>query len=162
MRALNGQDLSFATLPFTPENNVSVPGYSAPQDVNIINVPDIQQLVKGAFDPQPAVPPGAKAAAGKSTASPAPVPAASTVTVDVYNGNPEAAGLAAQVSQALVALGYKAGAVENASAQSQTVAAGRRRSSTARARRRTRSKSRSSSAPPPPRWHAARRITWRC
>ncbi len=56
MRALNGQDLSFTTLPFTPENNVPVPGYPSPQDVNIIDVPAIQKLVASAFDPQPAAP----------------------------------------------------------------------------------------------------------
>jgi LCP family protein required for cell wall assembly len=125
MRALNGQDLSFTTLPFTPENNVPVPGYPSPQDVNIVDVPAIQKLVAGAFDPQPTPEPArAKAAAGKSTASPAaPVPA-SSVTVDVYNGDPSAGGLAAQVSQALVALGYKAGKVLNASAQTQTVQPG--------------------------------------
>ena len=45
-----------------------------------------------------------------------------TVTADVYNGG-STPGLAASVSQALVALGYKAGAVANAP-QSQTVTAG--------------------------------------
>ncbi len=131
MRALNGQDLSFQTLPYTPENNVPVPGYPGPQDVNIIDVPYIQQLVKAAFDPQsPAT--GAKSA-GKSTASPARPSPRPPVTVDVYNGDPAAAGLAGQVSQALVGLGYKAGKIENASAQTQRYSRGRR-SSTARAR----------------------------
>jgi hypothetical protein len=46
------------------------------------------------------------------------------VTVDVYNGDPNAGGLAAQVAQALAGLGYKAGKVENASAQAQTVQPG--------------------------------------
>jgi LCP family protein required for cell wall assembly len=125
MRALNGQDLSFTTLPFTPENNVPVPGYPGPQDVNIIDVPAIQKLVASAFDPQPAPrPAGAKTAAGKGTASPGvPVPA-SRMTVDVYNGDPGAGGLAAQVSRALVGLGYKAGKVLNASAQTQPVQPG--------------------------------------
>jgi hypothetical protein len=53
----------------------------------------------------------------------APIPAASTVTADVYNGG-STAGLAGSVSQALVSLGYKAGAVEDASAQSQTPVTG--------------------------------------
>ena len=120
MRALSGQNVSFTTLPFTPENDVTVPGYSSPQDVNIIDVPAIQQLVQSAFDPQPTPATGAKAAT--STASPAAsVPPASGVTVDVYNGNPGAAGLASRVSQALVALGYKAGKIENSSLQTQTV-----------------------------------------
>jgi hypothetical protein len=41
--------------------------------------------------------------------------------VDVYNGNNLATGLAGKFSAALVALGYKAGAVDNASDQSQPV-----------------------------------------
>jgi anionic cell wall polymer biosynthesis LytR-Cps2A-Psr (LCP) family protein len=122
MRALSGQDLSFQTLPYTPQNGVTVPGYPSPQDVNIIDIPYIQQLVKTAFDPQsPAT--GAKTAT-KSTASAAPTAPAASVTVDVYNGNPDAAGLAGQVSQALVGLGYKAGKIENASAQTRTVEPG--------------------------------------
>lgn len=121
MGALTGQNLSFTTLPFTPKEGVSVPGYPAPQDLNVINVPQIQQIVRNAFYPQPATP--AKNATG--TASPAaPVLPSSSVTVDVYNGNPTAAGLAGQTSQALAGLGYKAGQVGNASAQSQTVLPG--------------------------------------
>jgi anionic cell wall polymer biosynthesis LytR-Cps2A-Psr (LCP) family protein len=122
MRALSGQDLSFQTLPYTPENDVPVPGYPGPQDVNIIDVPYIQQLVKSAFNP-PSPATGAKTAA-KSTASPVPTAPAASVTVDVYNGDPTAAGLAGQVSQALVGLGYKAGKTENASAQTQPVQPG--------------------------------------
>jgi anionic cell wall polymer biosynthesis LytR-Cps2A-Psr (LCP) family protein len=121
MRALNGQDLSFQTLPYTPENNVPVPGYPGLQDVNIIDVPYIQRLVKTAFDPRsPAT--GAKSAV-KST-SPVPAAPAASVTVDVYNGDPGAVGLAGQVSQALVGLGYQAGKTENASAQTQQVQPG--------------------------------------
>ena len=123
MRALNGQDLSFTTLPFTPENNVPVPGYPGPQDVNIIDVPAIQKLVASAFEPPTAQPAGAKTA--KGTASPAASAVApSNVTVDVYNGNPTANGLATQVSQALAGLGYKAGKVGNSSAQTQKVQPG--------------------------------------
>jgi anionic cell wall polymer biosynthesis LytR-Cps2A-Psr (LCP) family protein len=122
MRALNGQDLSFQTLPYTPENNVPVPGYPGPQDVNIIDVPYIQRLVKTAFDPQPPAT-GAKSAV-KSTASPVPTAPAASVTVDVYNGDPSVGGLAGQVSQALVGLGYQAGKIENASAQTQKVQPG--------------------------------------
>ena len=55
----------------------------------------------------------------KSGAKAAPIPPASTVTVDVYNGGTQP-GLATGVSQALVAKGYKGGAVTNASAQSQS------------------------------------------
>jgi anionic cell wall polymer biosynthesis LytR-Cps2A-Psr (LCP) family protein len=117
MRALNGQDLAFQTLPFTPENNVPVPGYPGPQDVNIIDVPAIQKLVSGAFDPQPAAP-GAETATGQATGA---TGTPGQATVDVYNGNPQANGLATQVSTALAALGYKAGKVTNASAQAQAV-----------------------------------------
>jgi hypothetical protein len=90
------------------------------QDVNDIDVGYIQQVVNKAFNP----PPPAKTA-GKSTAKKkaAPIPATSTVTVDVYNGG-STAGLAGSVSQALVSLGYKRGTVGDASAQSQTPVTG--------------------------------------
>jgi anionic cell wall polymer biosynthesis LytR-Cps2A-Psr (LCP) family protein len=117
MRGLSGSNVSFQTLPFTPENNVTVPGYTTPQDVNIIDVPAIQQLVQSAFNPEPAAP-----GSGTATASASAAP--SGVTVDVYNGNPAANGLADQVSQALAALGYKAGRVANSAAQSQAVQPG--------------------------------------
>jgi anionic cell wall polymer biosynthesis LytR-Cps2A-Psr (LCP) family protein len=125
MQALNGEDLSFTTLPFTPENNVPVPGYPGPQDVNIIDVPALQKLVASAFNPEPATPATGAKTAGPSTASPSasPLPA-SQVTVDVYNGDPNAGGLAAQVSQALTSLGYHAGKVLNASTQAQAVQPG--------------------------------------
>ncbi len=51
MRALDGQDLSFQTLPYTPENNVYVPGYPGLQDVNIIDLSAIKALVRAAFNP---------------------------------------------------------------------------------------------------------------
>jgi LCP family protein required for cell wall assembly len=122
MGALTGQNLSFTTLPFTPEEGVSVPGYPAPQDLNVIDVPKIQQIVRNAFYPQSSTP-AANTPAG--TASPATsVLPSSSVTVDVYNGDPGATGLAGQMSQALVGLGYKAGTIGNASAQSQTVLPG--------------------------------------
>ena len=117
MRGLSGSNVSFQTLPFTPENNVSVPGYPTLQDVNIIDVPVIQQLVQSAFNLGQAAP-----ASGAATPSASAAPA--SVTVDVYNGNPDAPGLADQVSQALAALGYTAGQVANSSAQSQAVQPG--------------------------------------
>jgi LCP family protein required for cell wall assembly len=126
MRALSGQNLSFQTLPYTPENDVEVPGYADPQDVNIIDIPAIQKLVQDTFDPPAApAPAGAEGATPTASASAAAsVPAPATVTVDVYNGDPAANGLADQTSAALVALGYKAGAVANSSVQSQTVQSG--------------------------------------
>ncbi|HEX3513354.1 MAG TPA: LCP family protein [Trebonia sp.] len=110
MRALTGTNMTFQTLPIASETSMELNGSS--QDVNIIDVRYIQQYVQNAFYPQPA---GSKSAAATSTPTPAP----STITVDVYNGS-NTPGLAANVSQALSALGYKAGAVGNATAQ-QTV-----------------------------------------
>jgi len=122
MRALTGKNLSFQTLPGTPENDVPLNGSS--QDVVVINVPQIQEIVRNTFYPPAAVPKTATPTATK-TAAPAstPTPAASTVTVDVYNGG-TTQGLATSVSQALVALGYKAGAVADASTQSKAVETG--------------------------------------
>jgi len=120
MQALSGQHLSFTTLPSVPGTSQLLPGYGPnPQSVNIISVPYLKRLVHAAFYPPPAA---AKAKATPKKA--ATVPPASTVTVDVYNGDPSAGGLAGLVSQALVARGYKAGAVKNASAQSRTVDSG--------------------------------------
>jgi LCP family protein required for cell wall assembly len=119
MRALSGSHLTFQTLPFAGQVN-SMPLNGSKQDVNTIDVPYIQQYVKNAFYAPPAVK-KTKAGAKKTTTSPAPPP--STVTVDVYNGS-GANGLAGDVSQAFTALGYKAGTVANASAQSQPVQAG--------------------------------------
>jgi LCP family protein required for cell wall assembly len=120
MQALSGQHLSFTTLPSVPGTNELLPGYGPnPQSVNIISVPYLKRLVHAAFYPPPA------AAKAKTTQKKAAIiPPASTVTVDVYNGDPNAGGLAGLVSQALVSRGYKAGAVENASAQTRTVARG--------------------------------------
>jgi LCP family protein required for cell wall assembly len=121
MQALSGQHLSFTTLPSVPGSSQLLPGYGgSPQSVNVISVPYIKRIVHAAFYPQPPAP-KAKTVPEKKTA---PIPAASTVTVDVYNGDLTAGGLAGGVSQALVSRGYKAGAVENAPAQSQPVTTG--------------------------------------
>jgi len=119
MRALSGSHITFDTLPISGQvNNMQLNGSS--QDVNTIDLPYVQQYVKAAFSS----PPSAKKAgsrAKKTKTAPAPPP--STVTVDVYNGS-DTNGLAADVSSALTALGYKAGTVANSSAQSQTVQQG--------------------------------------
>ncbi|HEX3964755.1 MAG TPA: LCP family protein [Trebonia sp.] len=106
MNALTGNNLNFTTLPSAPTNNVEVPGYPGLQSANFIDVPQIQQLVKNAF-----------------YGTTAQAPPASSVTVDVYNGS-GAPDLATDVSQSLVALGYKAGQAANSSAQSQPVQGG--------------------------------------
>ena len=56
MQALTGKNLSLATLPGTPENDVAEPGYPTGEDIISVNVPAIQRLVKNAFYPQPAAP----------------------------------------------------------------------------------------------------------
>jgi LCP family protein required for cell wall assembly len=112
MRALSGSNMTFETLPIASEVTGMALNGSA-QDVNIINVPYIQQLVQTAFGVQPAA-----SATATSTATPTPAP--STITVSVYNGS-TTPDLAADVSQALTGLGYKAGTVGNSTVQSQTV-----------------------------------------
>jgi LCP family protein required for cell wall assembly len=100
MHALSGQNLKFYTLPIS--------GYATidGQDANVINVSAIQAEIKEKFTaPGPAS--RRKPAAKKKAAA---IPPAKTVTVDVYNGG-SSPGLAGLVSQALVARGYKAGAV---------------------------------------------------
>ena len=118
MSALNGKNLKFYTLPIAGYSDIELNG--SMQDVNDIDVSYIQQVVSKAFNPPPAATASGKSAVKKKAA---PIPAASTVTVDVYNGG-STAGLAGSVSQALVSLGYKAGAVNDASAQSQTPVTG--------------------------------------
>jgi LCP family protein required for cell wall assembly len=116
MRALSASHVAFQTLPISGQVN-EMPLNGSKQDVNLIDVPYIQQYVKSAFS----APPHAKKAKGKKKTHPAPPP--STVTVDVYNGS-GVNGLAGDVSQALTALGYQAGTVADASTQSQTLESG--------------------------------------
>jgi LCP family protein required for cell wall assembly len=113
MRALSGKNLRFFTAPIVGYETING------QDANQVDIASIQAAISAKFTP----PTPAASPSGKSTAKAAPIPAASTVTVDVYNGG-TAAGLADYVSRDLVARGYKAGAVTNASAQSQTVTPG--------------------------------------
>ena len=121
MSALTGKNLTLTTLPGTTQNGVPEPGFPTGEDIISVNVPAIQRLVKNTFYPQPAA---GKTRGAKGTAKKAaPSPAASTVTVNVYNGS-GAPGLAGNVSQAISALGYKAGTVADATDQSQAVASG--------------------------------------
>jgi len=118
MHALSGKNLQFYTAPIVGFETID--GQSA----NQIDIPTIQAAIKAKFA-SPAASSGGKSSGSKAKGSKkaAPIPPASTVTVDVYNGG-STSGLAGLVSQALVAKGYKAGAVADASTQSQTVAAG--------------------------------------
>jgi LCP family protein required for cell wall assembly len=119
MHALTGQNMKFYTAPIVG------PGTVGTEDVNLIDVPTIQAYVKAKFTaPAPTT---KKSTAKAKPKKAAPIPAASTVTVDVYNGSTAStAPLAGQTSAALVALGYKAGAVATATAQAQTVTSGTR------------------------------------
>jgi LCP family protein required for cell wall assembly len=116
MSALTGKNLKFYTLPISGYSDVELNG--SMQDVNDIDPSYMQKVVSTAFNPPAPAPKSGTAAAKKKAA---PVPPASTVTVDVDNGG-STPGLAGAVSQALVSLGYKQGAIGNAPA-SQTVAA---------------------------------------
>ena len=115
MKALTGKNLQFYTAPI--QGYATIDGQAA----NQVDIPTIQAAIKQKFTaPVPAAKPTSTA---KSGAKAAPVPPASTVTVDVYNGG-STGGLGAGVAQALVAKGYKEGAVTNATAQLQTVTSG--------------------------------------
>jgi LCP family protein required for cell wall assembly len=117
MRALTGSHIEFTTLPVAGQQNGLELNGSA-QDVNLIDVPAIQRDVRNAF--YPPAPSGPGPGTGSAGSGAAKTPAPSTITADVYNssGTPR---LAADVSRALTVLGYKAGTVADASAQSQTV-----------------------------------------
>ncbi len=117
MHALTGKNLQFYTAPIV--GFVTVNG----QDANQVDVSTIQAAIKSKFTaPAPAAQAASTAKSGAvAVACPARMP--STVTVDVYNGG-LTPGLATGISQALVAKGYKAGAVTNASAQLQAATAG--------------------------------------
>lgn len=116
MHTLSGQSLKFYTAPIVGFETIGG------QAANQIDVPTIQAVVKAKFTPP--APAARKSAAEPNSAKKArPIPAASTVTVDVYNGG-TAAGLATTVSAALASKGYKAGVIANATAQSQTVTTG--------------------------------------
>ena len=99
MRSLTSGNLTFRTLPI--QGYIKIDG----QDANQVDPASLQQLVQQTFYSAPG-----------SVSSPAPKATASAgrVTVDVYNGG-STAGLAAEVSAALVRAGYKAGKVANAS-----------------------------------------------
>ena len=105
MKSLTGKNLTFRTAPV-----VSTNGEEAGQTVNIIDPAAVKAAIQNAFYPAPATTqPTAKAA------SLAP----SATIVDVLNGG-AAAGLAAQMSQALTSAGFKAGRVGNTTAGSST------------------------------------------
>jgi LCP family protein required for cell wall assembly len=104
MSSLTGGNLVFHTLPI--EAYATIDGQSA----NQVNPGRIKTIVQQSFYPQPAV--SSSSSATPSRSGPAPgTPAARTV-VDVLNGG-NTAGLAGQVSTAVVRAGYQAGLIEN-------------------------------------------------
>jgi LCP family protein required for cell wall assembly len=109
MHALSGKNLKFYTAPIV--GYATIDGQAA----NQIDIPTIQAEIKAKFTAS-APTTGKSAARSAPARKSAPIPAASTVTVDVFNGG-STAGLATSVSRALVAKGYKAGLVTNATAQ---------------------------------------------
>jgi LCP family protein required for cell wall assembly len=117
MHALSGRNLTFRTAPIAGFEKIDG------QDANAIDIPTIQAQIKQAFTAPPSTSSTKKSASKpKSAKKTAPIPPASTVTVDVYNGGSTNL-LATHVSQAFVSAGYKAGAVSGPSAQSFTVTA---------------------------------------
>ncbi len=102
MRSLTSGNLTFYTLPIVGYQTIDG------QDANEVDPSYIQQYVHQLFYPSPPSP----------HSSPRPQPTVTVnphlTTVDVYNGG-NTAGLAAQVSAALVSAGYQAGQVGNTS-----------------------------------------------
>ena len=99
MSSLTGGNLVFHTLPI--EGYATIDGQSA----NQINPAAIKTIVQSAFYPAPKAP-------SARAKTPAPGTAAAKTVVDVLNGG-QTAGLASQVSSAVVQAGYQAGLVEN-------------------------------------------------
>jgi LCP family protein required for cell wall assembly len=112
MRSLTSGNLTFNTLPIVGYETIDG------QDANQINPAYIQQIVQQTF-----YPPAASSQSSRPVSSPGPTPEGSAdaakTTVDVYNGG-NTAGLAGQVSTALVKDGYRAGLVQNTSALTTT------------------------------------------
>jgi LCP family protein required for cell wall assembly len=99
MSSLTGGNLVFHTLPI--EGYATIDGQSA----NQIDPAAIKTIVQSAFYPKPAT-------AKTSQPAQAPGTAAARTVVDVLNGG-QTAGLASQVSSAVVQAGYQAGLTEN-------------------------------------------------
>jgi hypothetical protein len=110
MNGLSLGNVSFRTLPEVAP--ITIDG----QDANQIDVPQIQQIIQQAFYPVPKAKAKAKA---KASATSAAIVGDSQVTVDVLNGG-NTAGLAGQVSAALVKDGFTAGQVGNTGALATT------------------------------------------
>jgi LCP family protein required for cell wall assembly len=111
MRGLTSGNLVFRTLP--------IKGYALidGQDSNVVQPAYIKSIVQAAFYPKPGGQ-HVRRAARHHPAGPKPLPAGQ-VTVDVRNGG-QTAGLAGEVSAALVRAGYRAGEVGNTSARAVT------------------------------------------
>jgi LCP family protein required for cell wall assembly len=109
MRNITAGDITFRTLPIQSFATYDVGG--TPEDVNVVDPSQIQQIVHNAFYPAPVTQP--------SPTAKAPVANPATNTVDVYNGG-STQGLAGLDSAALVHAGYKAGSVGNTATRTST------------------------------------------
>ena len=109
-RYLTAGNLIFRTLP--------IKGYAviSGQDANVVDPGFIKAIVQATFYPRPA-PAHAHHHGGSGGGSSGPAPG--TTTVDVLNGG-NTAGLAGDVSAALVKAGYRAGQVGNTSYRTST------------------------------------------
>lgn len=112
MRALTGKNLTFKTAPIVGFHTFYLGGQ--PQDANLIDPVAIRAQVRRSFYPPATAASGTKHGKKGTTKAVNAKPSASTV--DVLNGG-NVPGLADRVSQALVAAGYKAGQVANATTQ---------------------------------------------
>ena len=110
LRSLTAGNLTFYTLPIVGYEKI------AGQDANEVNPSYIQQLVQETFYPPHRAP---HSAHPRPTVSVSVSVNPSLTTVDVLNGG-NTAGLAGQVSAALVSAGYTAGKVGNTSPLSTT------------------------------------------
>ena len=117
MRGLTGKNLTFQTAPIAGYQTFYLGGQA--EDANLIDPAAIKNLVQQTFYPPSTTnhPPSTTKKATGNT--PAAVASPSSTTVDVLNGG-YTAGLAGQVSEALVAAGYQVGQVGNATSQSAT------------------------------------------
>jgi LytR cell envelope-related transcriptional attenuator/LytR_cpsA_psr family len=110
MKSLSGRNLTFETAPV-----ITTDGHIDNQDVNLIDPAAIRQLVLRTFYP----PPGQKRSATKAPRPKATSLTPAQTTVDVFNGGAPA-GMAAAMSHALTAAGYKAGKVSDTTPQTST------------------------------------------
>ena len=109
MSALSGPNISFQTLPYTPENNVPSPRLPPAHRTSTSSTcPYIQQLVASAFNPQP-VATGAKTATKSTAATSSATAGPRSVGAQVIGGRTAADPTATPTSSAGTAAAAPAG-----------------------------------------------------